>query len=213
MLLFFLFCLTLGLLALFQHPPQPPTTHPCVCCQCVVVLEGRGGGVLGRRRVRAGEDVSSLTPILSLTWRCIESPCKAHVITPPPRRMRRARGWAGGGWGGGREGFMREGGLTCSFTNASPRLACVLPKLNPHHLVSFPTFVPPPPLSLSSPACLSLQPQARYSVGERAVRLHTAHPAGINPARKRLPTAVVRHPYVIALPSSSSQWLRCQSVY
>lgn len=55
-------------------------------------------------------------------------------------------GEPGVGGGGGRAGFMREGGLTCSFTNASPRLACVLPKLNPHHLVSFPTFVPPPPL-------------------------------------------------------------------
>lgn len=85
---------------------------------------------------------------------------------------------------------------------ASPRLACVLPKLNPHHLVSFPTFVSPPSLlpPLSSPACLSLQPQARYSVGERAVRLHTAHPAGINPARKRLPTAVVRHPMLSPSP-------------
>lgn len=38
-------------------PPQPPTTHPCVCCQCVVVLEGRGGsrggGVFGLERMSA----------------------------------------------------------------------------------------------------------------------------------------------------------------
>lgn len=71
-------------------PPQPqPPTHVCVVS---VWWCWRGGGDSGRRRVRAGEDVSSLTPILSLTWRCIESPCKAHVITPPPRRMRRTRG-------------------------------------------------------------------------------------------------------------------------
>lgn len=55
---------------------------------------------------------------------------------------------------------MREGGLTCSFTNASPCLAfaCALPKLNPNHLVSFPTFVclhscpSPSPLPLSPTA-------------------------------------------------------------
>lgn len=91
---------------------------------------------------------------------------------------------------------MREGGLTCSFTNASPRVCLAKTKSPPSRFL--PHFPPPP--SLSSPACLSLQPQARYSVGERAVRLHTAHPAGINPARKRLPTAVVRHPMLSPSP-------------
>lgn len=70
------------------------TTHPPMC---VVGAGGKGGGGSEWRRVQAGEDVSSLTPILSLTWGCIESPCKAHVITPPPRHMCRARGESGGG--------------------------------------------------------------------------------------------------------------------
>ncbi|TDH10680.1 hypothetical protein EPR50_G00078070 [Perca flavescens] len=62
-------------------------------------------------------------------------------------------------------------------------------------------FYPAPPANVGScslptdPSCLSSldyyhSNKARYSVGERGVRLHTAHPPGINPARKRLPTAV-----------------------
>ncbi|XP_061832270.1 TOX high mobility group box family member 2-like isoform X2 [Nerophis lumbriciformis] len=62
-------------------------------------------------------------------------------------------------------------------------------------------FYPAPPANVGScslpadPTCLSSldyyhSNKARYSVGERGVRLHSAPPPGISPARKRLPTAV-----------------------
>ncbi|XP_042084052.1 TOX high mobility group box family member 2 isoform X1 [Haplochromis burtoni] len=62
-------------------------------------------------------------------------------------------------------------------------------------------FYPAPPANVGScslptdPSCLSSLDyyhtnKARYSVGERGVRLHTAPSPAINPSRKRLPTAV-----------------------
>lgn len=47
---------------------------------------------MGRRRIRGGGDVSSLTSILPLARRSVESLCKSHVITPPLARVC----WAGG---------------------------------------------------------------------------------------------------------------------
>ncbi len=52
----------------------------------VSVLQSREVGK-GRRRVRGGGDVSSLTSILPLAWHCVESLCKSHVITPPPAHV------------------------------------------------------------------------------------------------------------------------------
>ncbi|XP_061638901.1 TOX high mobility group box family member 2-like isoform X4 [Phyllopteryx taeniolatus] len=62
-------------------------------------------------------------------------------------------------------------------------------------------FYPAPPANVGScslpadPSCLSSleyyhSNKARYSVGERGVRLHSAPTPGISPARKRLPTTV-----------------------
>ena len=106
---------------------------------------------MGRRRVQGGGDVSSLTSILPLARRCVESLCKSHVITPPPARACLEWGEEQSNRGGKGSWGRWRGPLTCSFTNA----LLVPHKLKPRHLVSFPTFVFSVS-SLSLPAvCLS----------------------------------------------------------
>lgn len=131
-----------------------------------------------------GGDVSSLTSILLLAVNvsCCRSSPRARVPT--------------GSCGAPDDGAFRRGTGGVDIidmllfpldepceTKAEP--SCFLPHfclfcLSPFSLCCLSLF-------------LSLSPQARYSVGERGVRLHTAPPAGINPARKRLPIAVVRY--------------------
>lgn len=53
---------------------------------CQRVKESREVG-MGRRRVRGGGYVSSLTSILPVAQRCM-SLCNSHVVTPPPPRVR-----------------------------------------------------------------------------------------------------------------------------
>lgn len=99
---------------------------------------------------------------------------------------------------------MREGGLTCSFTNASPCLACALPKLNPNHLVSFPTFVFLPlslPPSLPPPFSLPLSPTAGpiQCWGTSGKAAHCT-PSRNQPSEEKTAHRCGETPYIIALP-------------
>uniref|UniRef100_A0A8D3B1U6 HMG box domain-containing protein n=1 Tax=Scophthalmus maximus TaxID=52904 RepID=A0A8D3B1U6_SCOMX len=90
---------------------------------------------------------------------------------------RRGRFMREEGWGGSLDMFLYKCPACTSQTKAPPSRF-------------FPHFCLLCLFCFSPPCCLSLYPQARYSVGERAVRLHTAPAPGINPSRKRLPIAV-----------------------
>lgn len=102
---------------------------------------------------------------------------------------------------------MREGGLTCSFTNASPCLACALPKLNPNHLVSFPTFVfLPPPSFLLLLLSSSLSPTAGpiQCWGKSGKAAHCT-PSRNQPSEEKTAHRCGETPYIIALPPQSLQ--------
>lgn len=122
----------------------------------VSVCKRAGRWAWGGRRVRGGGDVSSLTSILPLAWCCVESMCKSHVITPPPRtrvlgmrgraeqpqKGRRRERFAREEGGGGLDMFLYKCPACISQTKAPP--SRFLPHFCLLCLFSF------------SPCCLSL---------------------------------------------------------